>query len=116
MAITDSGTLGGFPAVEECLDHPTKSKEWGCESISQMIVDGKWTDMVCVPTNTIGGVTFEIYRHPYLVIGDTPRLWKSDYKVKTKYSTRFEYDDFHPCYHYAEEIYENFMEGCRNGK
>ena len=115
MAIVESGTLGGFPAVEECLAHPVLRKQWGCDTVSQMVVDGEWTDLVCVPTNTIGGVTFEIYRHPFLVIGDTARMWKQDYKIKTKYGTRLEYDDFHPCYVYAEELYENYMKGCMNG-
>jgi len=116
MALIDSGILGGFPTVEECRSHPFMNKKWGCDAIAQINAGGKEIESPCVPSPTIGGVTFKIYRHPFLVFGDTERLWKHDYRVKTKYGTRLEYDEFHPCYIYAEEHYENFLKGIENAK
>ena len=117
MALTESGTFGGFPTAEECSALPSKNRRWGCDTVSQVFADGKWVEFPCVPSCTIGGVTFEIYRHPSLVYGDTERLWKKDYKIKTKYGTRLEYEEFHPCYLYAEELYEDFITGAKiNGE
>ena len=116
MALIESGIYGGFPTADECSAHPTKNKRWGCDAISQINDDGKWVEFPVVPSKTIGGVTFKIYRHPSLVYGDTERLWKQDYRTKSKYGTRLEYEEFHPCYIYAEEIYENYLKGAENAK
>jgi hypothetical protein len=121
MALTESGIFGGFPTVEECSAHPTKNRRWGCDAISQVIADGKkrtWVEHPCVPSKRIGGVTFEIYRHPSLIYGDTERLWKQVYKTRTKYGcgNMNPEEEFHPCYFYAEEIYENFINGAENAK
>jgi len=116
MALTESGILGGFPSVDECSALPSKNRRWGCDTVSQVFADGEWVDFPCVPSKTIGGVTFEIYRHPFLVFGDTEELWRTLYKTRLKYGCgdMNPEEDFHPCYFYAEEIYENYLKGAEH--
>ncbi len=92
------------------------NNKWGCDAVSQIKVGSEWMQVPCVPSTAIGGVTFKIYRHPSLVYGDTQQLWKHDYRTKIKYGTRLEYEEFHPCYLYAEELYENFLKGADNAE
>ena len=111
MAIIESGTFGRLPSVDECLAHPSLLKVWGIDSPSVMIVGAEEVETVCVKPVVIGGVTFEIYRHPELLIPDTIEVWKDDYRVKTKYDPHLQYNDFHPCYVEAEKIYESYKGG-----
>lgn len=123
MAIIESGTLGRMPSVTECLAHPSRPDmicdEWGIESPSIMIVGGKRIETPCVKPCVIGGVTFEIYRHPELLIPHTVALWRKTYNMEKKHNVRPEgvlyEEDFHPCYIEATEVYENFKGGI-NGK
>lgn len=108
MAIIGRGTIGRYPSVSECRALPALSEAYGLDAVSTMIADGEAIDVPCVPPVNVGDMTIEIYRHPDLLIGDTERLWRKEYLVKAKYGTRYEYDDFHPCYLYAEEYYEAY--------
>lgn len=114
MAIIESGTLGSYPAVNECLAL-SLSDAMGIDDVSYMMVNGVKTDVPCVKPVRIGNIEFQLYRHPDLLVPDTCRMWKSEYSVKTKYGTSMEYDDFNPCYLYAEEIYESYKRGLTNG-
>lgn len=115
LALIESGSLGSFPAVNDCSAHPILFEKWGCESVAQIRVDGEKREYPCVPTVELNGVKIRLYRHPDLLVSDTVRLWKSDFKIKSKYGTRSEYDDFHPCYIYADELYDNYMKGLCDG-
>ncbi len=112
MAIYDSGVLGRLPSVNECSSHPSKSNEmcslYGIDQTSIMLVGGKEQEVVCVPPVKIGDSVYEFYRHPELFISDTATMWRENYKIKEKYGTKLEYDDFHPCYIEAVNIYENY--------
>ncbi len=111
MALIESGSLGSFPAVNDCSAHPLLVEKFGCESVSQIRVGGEKREFPCVPTVELGNIKIKLYRHPDLLIPDTVRAWRSDYRTKMKYGTNFETDDFHPCYLYADELFENYMEG-----
>lgn len=115
MAIVESGTLGRLPSVSECLAHPAMCEQWGIESTSIMVVGGEKVESTCVKPVNIGGVLFEIYRHPDLLIPNTIKLWREEYEVKNNYGTRLEYDEFHPCYIEAGKIFSNFKGGISNG-
>lgn len=108
MAIIGSGILGRFPSAYECRSLPSLSESYGLDSVSTMIADGEVIEVPCLPPKEVNGITFEFYRHPELLVGDTERTWRAEYNIKSKYGTRVEYDDFHPCYLYASEIYEAY--------
>jgi hypothetical protein len=117
MAFVESGTLGRYPAADECLAHPDQYGDMGVTGAPVMMVNGEKVEVsISIPPLQFGDVVFRLFRHPDLLVSDTCRLWLEEYKVKTKYGSRLEYDDFHPCYLQAERIYSNFMKGLDNAK
>lgn len=115
MALIESGTFGSFPAVSECSALPLLAVAWGIDAPATMTTISGDIEVPVLPPKIIGGMEWRLFRHPGLLVPDTCRLWKSEYRVKTKYGSRLEYEDFNPCYIYAEEIYENYGGGI-NGR
>jgi len=110
MAFIESGTLGGFPAVSECLAHPSLYPDSGVYDVAKMrLPTGDMEEVTTVPPVQLGDYVFKLFRHPELLVPDTCRLWHEEYRVLSKYGARIEYDDFHPCYLQAEKIFTNYV-------
>lgn len=108
MGLIESGTFNSYPAVDKCSAHPSLAQIWGIHSPSKMTTISGEIDTTVIPPVIIGNTEWRLYRHPDLLIPQTCLQWKPEYNHKTKYGSRIEYDDFNPCYIYAEQIYENY--------
>ena len=116
MALIQSGTLGTLPAVNECWADPLLARELGVDAVHTMRVNGKDVPFHCVRPYEVNGTTFKYYRHPELFIPDTVRIWYKEYRAVKTHGTRREYNEFHPCYLQAENLYESYLNGEYHGK
>lgn len=116
MALIQSGALGRLPAVNECWADPLYLRELGVEAVHTVRVDGKEEPFHVVRPVEVNGTTFKYYRHPELFVSDTVKAWHKEYKAVKRHGTKREYNDFHPCFLQAEELYESYLNGEVHGK
>ena len=114
MAIVGAGTFSRLPSVSKCRSLPTLFKRWGIDAVSVSIVNGKEIENQVLPTRSVNGVKYTFFRHPLLLISNTISLWHREYSILQKYGANKNYDDFHPCFLFAEEIYESILRGAED--
>lgn len=115
----DVGTFGRLPSVEECLHHPTQSAEM-CESMgvvapAVVIAGGKEFYSPSVPPQKVGGITFEFYRHPTLLIPQSIAEFTESIRANELFNVGYcgSVEDCNPRYREAMEIYSNYKKALR---
>ena len=90
------GTLSGLPPVNACLRDPKLSQVWGVERSAIIIATDARGRSIEIEEALlrfdIGGVDFEIYRHPMFFINEDVKAWYNRYSV-LEYAKSLEYEE-----------------------
>ena len=95
--------------LEECQSDPRLSKVWGCEGPSQIEAAAGWIDYPALDFER-GGVTYEFFTHPLLLIPDSIKRWSKQLRYAEKFpSSVLPYDKQDARWVECFELYDYYM-------